>query len=58
MDVDGEKHEQVPQDGDLDAEGGVAGNVQQGGEVGREEGDDQHDIGNPEVDVVEEEVTQ
>ena len=43
MDVDGEKHEQVPQDGDLDAEGGVV---------------DQHDICNPEVDVVEEEVTQ
>ena len=27
VDVDGEKHEQVPKDGDLDAEGGVMSNI-------------------------------
>ena len=40
MDVDGEEHEQVPKDGDMDADGFVTSNVDQSGEVRGKKGDD------------------
>jgi len=55
--MDGEENEQVPEEGDLEGESGVAGNTDYVCEIRGEEGNDKHDIGHPEVDMVEEEVT-
>ena len=57
VDMDGEEHEQVPEEGDLYGKSGVAGNTDYGCEMRGEEGDDKHDIGHPEVDMVEKEVS-
>ena len=56
MNVNGEQEEEVRNQGELDTQPGVGEQTEEGGEVWGEQRHDEHHIGHPEVDVVQEEV--
>ena len=57
MNVDGEKREEITDDGDLDTEGGKVKKVKNAVDIRSQKRNYQHHIGHPQMNMVQEEIS-